>query len=113
MHEMSICEGIRRIVEDQARAHDARRVTRVRVEVGRFAGVETGALTFAWEVVMRGGPAEGAALEVLALPGRATCFDCAREVEIMDRLDPCPLCGGGKLLPLGGDELRIKDMEIA
>ena len=111
MHEMSLCEGIREVVEAQARAHAVMRVTRVRLEVGRFAGVERQALEFAWDVVMRGSPAEGAALEILDLPGRAHCFDCAREVDIHDRLDPCPDCGGGKLIPTGGQEMRIKDLE--
>lgn len=113
MHETSLCEGIREVVEDQARTHDVARVTRVRVEIGRFAGVEKPALAFAFDVVMRGSVAEGAALEMIDLPGRAMCFDCGREVEIEDRLDPCPSCGGGKLMPMGGDEMRIKDLEAA
>ncbi len=112
MHEMSLCEGIRRVVDQAAAAPEIERVTKVRLEVGRFAGVEKDALTFAWEVVMRGSKAEGAALEMIDLPGRATCFDCVKTVDINDRLDPCPDCGGGRLLPEGGDEMRIKDMEI-
>lgn len=112
MHEMSLAEGIRGIVEDQARQRGFGRVTRMRVEIGRFAGVQKEALAFAFDVVMRGSRAEGAALEMIDLPGRALCFDCAHEVEIADRLDPCPDCGGGKLLPQGGDEMRIKDMEV-
>jgi hydrogenase nickel incorporation protein HypA/HybF len=112
MHEMSLCEGIRRVVDDAAASPDVTRVTRVRLEIGRFAGVEKRALTFAWEVVMRGSKAEGAALEMIDLPGRALCFDCCLTVEIADRLDPCPTCGGGRLVPEGGDEMRIKDMEV-
>lgn len=112
MHEMSLCEGIRDIVETQARAHEADRVTRVRVEIGRFAGVEKPALAFAFDAVMRGSVAEGADLEMIDLPGTATCFDCGADVEIEDRLAPCPQCGGGKLMPTGGDEMRIKDLEI-
>jgi hydrogenase nickel incorporation protein HypA/HybF len=111
MHEMSLVEGMREILEDQARALSVDRITRVRVEIGRFAGVEKPALEFAWDVVMRGSKAEGAELIMLDLPGRAMCFDCAHEVEIDDRLSPCPDCGGGKLLPTGGDEMRIKDLE--
>lgn len=113
MHEMALCEGIRSAVEQAAASHGVARVSRVRLEIGRFAGVEKPALEFAWEVVMRGSPAEGAALEMIDLPGKAMCYDCAREVEIAARLDPCPDCGGGRLLPTGGDELRIKDMEVA
>ena len=51
-------------------------------------------------------------LEMIDLPGKAICYDCIKTVEIEDRLDPCPECGGGKLLPEGGDEMRIKDMEV-
>lgn len=113
MHEMSLCEGIRRVVDQASARDEIARVTRVRLEIGRFAGVEKNALSFAWDVVMRGSKAEGAVLEMIDLPGRATCFDCAKSVEIKDRLDPCPDCGGGRLLPEGGDEMRIKDMEVA
>lgn len=113
MHEMSLCEGIRRVIEDQARAHNVECVKRVRLEIGRFAGVETDALHFAFDVVMRGSVAEGAELVTLDLPGRALCYDCMKEVEINDRLDPCPTCGSGKLMPQGGDEMRIKDLEVA
>lgn len=112
MHEMSLAEGIRGIVEDQARALGFARVTRLRLEIGRFAGVEKAALSFAFDVVMRGSPAETATLEFIDLPGQAICFDCATLVTIDERLDPCPLCGGGKLIPQGGDEMRIKDMEV-
>jgi hydrogenase nickel incorporation protein HypA/HybF len=113
MHEMSLAEGIRSIVEDQARRHGFDRVRVVRLEIGRFAGVEKPALEFAFDVVMRGSPAEGARLEMIDLPGRALCYDCMTTVEIAARLDPCPICGGGKLIPNGGDDLRIRDLEVA
>ena len=50
--------------------------------------------------------------EVAALP-RSITPDRDLWPEIADRLDPCPLCGGGKLMPQGGDEMRIKDLEVA
>lgn len=112
MHEMSLCEGLRAVVEDQARQHGFVRVIRLRLEIGRFAGVEKPALEFAFDVVMRGSAAEGAVLEMIDLPGRALCYGCGQSVTIDERLDPCPLCGSGRLLPSGGDEMRIKDMEV-
>ena len=112
MHEMSLCEGIRRVVDSAADRPDVTRVTVVRLEIGRFAGVEKKAMSFAWDVVMRGSKAEGATLEMIDLPGRALCYDCMHEVEIDNRLDPCPDCGGGKLMPVSGDEMKIKDLEV-
>ncbi len=112
MHEMSLCEGILQIVEDAARREGFSQVRRIRLEVGRLAGVEIGALEFAFDVVMRGSVAEGAALEIIELPGRALCFSCGETVEVVSRLDPCPLCGGARLAPSGGDEMRIRDLEV-
>ena len=112
MHEMSLCEGIREVLTEQALAHDATRITRVRLEIGRFAGVERRALDFAFDVVMRGSPAEGAVLEVIDLPARAVCYGCGATVELTGRLDPCPDCGSGRVSPISGDEMRIKDLEL-
>ena len=112
MHEMSLVESIRTIVQENAIRHGFSQVEVLRLEIGRFAGVEKPALEFAFEVVMRGSVAQGARLEMIELPGEATCYDCAKRVTIDHRLDPCPLCGGGRLLPEGGDEMRIKDMEV-
>ena len=112
MHEMSIVEGIRTAIEDSARANGFSRVTRVRREIGRLAGVERAALDFAFDVVLRGSLAEGAELQILDIPGQAACFDCGKTVEIEHRLDICPECGGARLLVQGGDEMRIKDLEV-
>ncbi len=112
MHEVSICEGIRRIVEEAAASPDISRVSRVRLEIGSFAAVETAALEFAWAVVMRGSKAEGSEVEIIELPGTALCLDCGRTVRIGRRLDPCPDCGGSRLLPEGGSEMRVRDMEV-
>jgi hydrogenase nickel incorporation protein HypA/HybF len=109
---MSLAEGIRTIVEEQARRHGFARVTLLRLEIGRFAGVEKSALAFAWEIAMKGSPAEGARLETLDLPGKAMCYECMDTVEIDDRLAPCPRCGGGRLIPQSGDEMRVRDMEV-
>ena len=49
---------------------------------------------------------------MIDLPGQALCYDCGKEVEIDDRFALCPLCGSAKLMPQGGDEMRIKDMEV-
>ncbi len=112
MHEMSLCEGILQVLEEQAVLQSFREVRRVRLEIGRFAGIEPEALRFGFDVVTKGSLAEGAALEIVELPGRAHCFDCGKTVELEDRLAPCPKCGGGRLSPTGGDEMRIKDLEV-
>lgn len=112
MHEMSLCESIREVLTDEAQRHAFSRVRRVRLEVGRFACVEVEALRFGFDVVMRGSVAEGAELVIEEAPGLASCTDCGRTVEITDRLSTCPACGGEHLIPVGGDAMRIKDLEV-
>ena len=112
MHEMSLCEGILQVVEDVAARDGFSSVKRVRLEIGKFAGVEPDALRFGFDVVMRGSIADGAALEILECPGEAFCFDCCENVTIEGRLDPCPKCGGARLTPTGGDQMKIKDLEV-
>lgn len=110
MHEMSLCEGILQIVE--ANAGDAGRVTKVRLEIGAFSGVEIAALRFCFDAVTRGTLAEGAALVIDDVPGTAFCFDCGTTVTIPERLSPCPHCAGGRLMPNGGDQMRVKDITV-
>jgi hydrogenase nickel incorporation protein HypA/HybF len=112
MHEMALCESLLQAIEESALTNRFTRVRRVRLEIGRFAGVEVEALRFGFDVVMRGSLAEGAELVVLDVPGRAWCFDCNDTVEIDDRFAPCPRCGGDRLRPSGGTDLTIKDLEV-
>jgi hydrogenase nickel incorporation protein HypA/HybF len=112
MHEISLCEGIRTVIEDQARTHSFDRVTRIRLEIGRFSCIEKSALSLAFDAVMNGTVADGAELVLIDVPGRAMCYDCLKEVTLDDRLGPCPECGGTTLMPIAGDEMRIKNMEV-
>jgi len=112
MHEISLCEGIRDVIEDHAGTQRFKRVKTIRLEIGRFSCVEKSALCFAFDAVMKGTVAEGAELIMIDMPGRAMCYDCLHEVELNDRLAPCPDCGGETLMPVSGDEMRIKNLEV-
>lgn len=110
MHELSIAEGILEIVERTARANDVKRVKTVRVSIGELAGVDLPSLQFAWESVRRGGPAEGAALEIERPAGEAWCLDCEETVPLKRYGDPCPKCGGYRLAATGGTDMRVVDI---
>jgi hydrogenase nickel incorporation protein HypA/HybF len=112
MHEMSLAESVREIVEDTARTHGAHRVSVVRLEVGRLAQVEVEALRFAFEVVQRGSLAEGARLEIGQADGTVWCMACSSAGTIVRRGDACPHCGSWQLQVTGGDRMRVMDIEI-
>lgn len=112
MHEMSLAEGVREIVEETARANGARRVSVVRLEIGRLSQVEVDAMRFAFDVVQRGSVAEGARLDIVETDGTAWCMRCAAPVVIGQRGDPCPVCQTYQLQVTGGDRMRVMDIEI-
>ncbi len=113
MHEVALAAALLNIVAEQAAAAKARRVTKLVLEIGALSHVDTHALSFAVEAAARGGPAEGAALDIRETPGSAYCLDCESPVSIPARGAACPACGGVKLLVQGGDEMRLKEMEVA
>jgi hydrogenase nickel incorporation protein HypA/HybF len=112
MHEMSLAESVLQIIEDSARTQGFSRVSGVRLEIGRLAGVEAGALRFCFDAVTRGTLAEGARLEIAETPGQGRCLDCHRLVTMAARFDPCPACGGCRVEVTGGTELRVKELEV-
>lgn len=112
MHEMALCESILAVLEEQSRKQSYSRVRAVCLEIGRLAGVELSALSFGFEVVMRGSLAEGAALEIVDVPGRAWCMKCAESVELSSRADACPNCGGYQLQVTDGTQMRIRELEV-
>ena len=113
MHELSLCRHLLRTLEDQARCQRFRRVRAVRLAVGELAGVDLPALTFAYRVATRGTLAEGSRLEIDTIPGAGRCPACGMEAPLARRHDPCPRCGAHGLVVTAGDELLIRELEVA
>jgi hydrogenase nickel incorporation protein HypA/HybF len=112
MHEMSLCEGVLQVVQAQAISHGYSKVKGVWLEIGALSGVEPEAMRFSFDAVMRGTIADGAKLEIIHLPGVAWCMQCAKPVEVGARYESCPDCGSYQLQVTGGDEMRIKELEV-
>ncbi len=112
MHEVALCHSLVDIIGEQQRQRGFERVRRVIVEVGVLGHVDPHALEFAFEVVARGSPAQGAVLEIRDVEGRAWCMDCSRSVSLSRRGDPCPGCGGFGMIVEQGDELQLKELEV-
>lgn len=113
MHEMSLAEGVLQIIEDAAQRERFARVRSVALEIGRLAGVEPDAMRFCFDVVTRGSVAEGCRLDIIETPGTAWCMHCEKPVDVAQRYDDCPLCGGRQLQVTSGIEMRVKELEVA
>jgi len=112
MHEMSLAEGVLQLVEDTARRESASRVKLVVLEIGRLSSVEPEAIKFCFEAVTHGSIAQGAALEIIAVPGAGWCMQCAETVPMNELYGACPKCDSHQVQPTGGTEMRVKEIEI-
>jgi hydrogenase nickel incorporation protein HypA/HybF len=112
MHEMSLADGVARIIEDQAKEHGFSKVLAVRLEIGQLAHVDPEALLFCFDAVVRNTVAEGAKLLIERAEGLVWCFSCATQVAIKAWGQPCPSCGGFDLKDSGGQDMRILDLEV-
>ncbi|MGV7218726.1 hydrogenase maturation nickel metallochaperone HypA [Bradyrhizobium sp. UFLA05-112] len=112
MHEMALCEGIIGIVEEEARKRPFSRVKVVCLEIGALSHVAPTAMTFSFEAAAARTIARGARLEIVEMPGIAWCMACSTSVEIRQRYEPCPSCGSHQLQVTGGEEMRVKELEV-
>ncbi len=112
MHEMSLAEDLLALVEQAANAQGFRRVREINLEIGALAGVETEALAFCLESVLKGSLAEGARVNFTAVPGEGWCLECAAKVPIAALYAPCPRCGGYQVQATSGFEMRVKDLLV-
>jgi hydrogenase nickel incorporation protein HypA/HybF len=113
MHELTICESLFKLVHQQQTTRHFARVLRVRLEIGHFSCLDPEALRYAFEVLSRETFLEGAILEIDQPPGRVLCLDCGAGVETETRVSDCPSCGGNRLRPTGGDQMRFIEMEVS
>lgn len=112
MHEMSLCESVLHLIEESAESNHFSKVKTVWLEVGSLAAVETEAMRFNFDLIMKGTLVEGARLELIEIPATAWCAACEKDVEISQRYDSCPYCGRAGLPLSSGDEMRIRELEV-
>jgi len=112
MHEMSLCEGVVQLIEEQAEQQQFTRVNTVWLEIGALAGVETAAMRFSFDAVTKETVADGARLEIIDIPGLAFCPACKLQVAVSARFDGCPECDHYPMKLIAGEEMRIKELEV-
>jgi len=112
MHEMSLCEGVLQVLQTESARQGFRRVKQVWLEIGELSSVEPEAMRFSFDVVTRNTLADSARLNIIRVPGAAWCMQCAKTVTVKQRFDECPECGSYQLQVTGGEEMKIKELEV-
>lgn len=108
MHELALTQSVIDLVAERTAG---RRVTTVRLRVGRLSGVVPDAMAFCFEVATVGTPLEGAELLIEEVGGRIACRACGRESPVADAVPLCG-CGSADVRVVAGDELLVSSVEV-
>jgi len=113
VHELSLAQDILALSETEARKHGARRIIRVKLLLGEFAGVVRDALEFSFEVARAGTLAASAELQIEEVPLETRCPRCgeAARQAVNDFVMLCASCAA-PLEILSGRELQVEYIEI-
>jgi hydrogenase nickel incorporation protein HypA/HybF len=111
MHEVTIAEGLIRMLEDETKRHGASRIKEVNVRVGELSNCVPDALMFAFETSTVGTVAEGAKLNIEYVPARGRCERCDLVFEVESAIFLCPQCNqiAGEIV--SGKELDLVDFD--
>jgi hydrogenase nickel incorporation protein HypA/HybF len=110
MHELSLAESIVAIASEHAAG---RQVIRVELKAGRLRQVVPSALVFAFALVAKGTPLEGAELAIEEVGVVGQCSACGEETALEAFPFACGGCGGLDLELLRGEELLVDALELA
>jgi hydrogenase nickel incorporation protein HypA/HybF len=112
MHELSVCQGMLGQVAAIARAHRARGVRRIRVQVGPLSGIEPHLLQQAFPLACAGTVADEAELVIENLPVRVHCETCGSDTDATPNRLLCGACGDWHTRLVSGDEMLLASVEL-
>lgn len=110
MHELSITQGIIEICLQHAAS---RHITSVEVEIGVLSGVDPEAVAFCFEASTRETPMHGARLRISEVPATGSCQECGHDFRLLSLYDACPQCSSYRVTVMTGDEMRVREIEVA
>jgi len=112
MHELSMADAIIRRVDAEAASRPGVNFVKVGLRVGELSGVNSDALTFGFEMLVKGTRWEHLTLEIENCPRVQRCNACSHEFSAEMYETACPRCGGDDTLCIGGEELDVAYIEV-
>jgi hydrogenase nickel incorporation protein HypA/HybF len=112
MHELSVCQGLLRQVEQVAAQHQANGVAKIVLRVGGLSGVEPPLLERAFEVARMGTLAERAELVIESGPVVVKCRQCGGSCAVPVNRLLCTDCGDWRVQVVEGEELLLLSVEL-
>jgi hydrogenase nickel incorporation protein HypA/HybF len=113
VHEFSLAQGLIKQLQQLAAQHGAGKIITVRVDVGRLSGIVIDSFSFGFEVLARENRlTENAVLEIKEIEPVSRCLDCEASFPPAGPDPSCPRCASKKVVPAGGNDLILTQVEM-
>ena len=114
MHELGIVFYIIRDVKQAAEEHGVEHVNAVVMNIGEVSTIVPEYLTDCWRwAADKEELLKGCELKVNIIPAVTHCADCGGEYPTVQYRKKCPHCGSDSTWLLRGNEVEIKEIEVA
>ena len=112
MHEYSIVQSLLDQCEDNAKANDATKVTKVVVKIGVMSGVEPDLLQIAFDTFKEGTMCEDCEYIQNMQPITIKCHKCNQKSTLEKNEYCCPYCQSIELDVIDGEDLMLMQLEL-
>lgn len=114
MHEMSLVQTLFLQLEELARENNCQKILTVTVEIGPLSGVVIDSFQFGFDVLAAERDLTSKARLQIEIPTLCyTCSSCGKTGErTEERPRQCPFCKETLLIPVGGDDLLLLQVEM-
>ena len=112
MHELSITQSILSIALEQAKAVQAKKLTKINLTIGELSGIVDECVEFYFELLSKDTIAAEASLSFHQSPTKLRCRNC--DITFLpDNLDwACPNCQEQKIEIISGRECYVESIEV-
>jgi hydrogenase nickel incorporation protein HypA/HybF len=112
MHELSIISNLFEIMEEKLQEKSAKKITFVKLQVGKLSGVVPDFLDSAFHIYKKDTFAQEAELVIEEVPFVIRCRSCGKTMKRDDFVFICASCGSKNLETLSGTELILEKLEL-
>jgi len=112
MHELSIIQNLFEILEEKAQEKKAKKIIKVRLQVGSLSGVVAELLQTAFDIYKKDTVASGAHLDIEKIPLQVECRQCGKRILKDDFIFVCSHCQSSDLKIISGTELIVEKIEM-
>ena len=112
MHEFSIVNALLEMCEKNAQEHNATKITRVEIKVGKLSGVEAHLLETAFNTFKEETVCDGAEFVIHWQDIVIHCEKCHNEATLTQNEFICPTCQSTDLRVIDGEEMYLMHLEM-